>query len=210
MPGGDENAAKDVTRLIENLARIGDGRQALIVVHHSGKDLAQGMRGAAELGVAGARACPCPSSAPSAWALSSSTSSGTSRKGQTPPRRRRTKSTAFVPERTDKTAPRIAQHCHDQVHLTSSRRRSKPASRRSRSAAAGRAASRTAPSPALLPRRARPARQEGDVDLAARSPGFFRGPLVVSTRVLPGARKRCGSAARRIRLQPWIFLGMQC
>lgn len=45
MPGGDENAAKDVTRLIENLARIGDGRRAVLAVHHSGKDPGQGMRG---------------------------------------------------------------------------------------------------------------------------------------------------------------------
>lgn len=45
MPGGDENAAKDMTRLIDNLGRIGDGKRAVLVVHHSGKDLAQGMRG---------------------------------------------------------------------------------------------------------------------------------------------------------------------
>lgn len=45
MPGGDENAAKDVTRLVDSLGRIGDGKRAVIAVHHSGKDLAQGMRG---------------------------------------------------------------------------------------------------------------------------------------------------------------------
>lgn len=45
MPGADENAAKDVTRLVENLGRIGDGKRAVIAVHHSGKDLGQGMRG---------------------------------------------------------------------------------------------------------------------------------------------------------------------
>ena len=45
MSGGDENAAKDVTRLVENLGRIGDGKRAVLAVHHSGKDLGQGMRG---------------------------------------------------------------------------------------------------------------------------------------------------------------------
>ena len=45
MPGCDENAAKDMTRLVESLNRIGDGKRAVIAVHHSGKDLGQGMRG---------------------------------------------------------------------------------------------------------------------------------------------------------------------
>ena len=33
MSGGDENAAKDVTRLVENLGRIGDGKRAVLAVH---------------------------------------------------------------------------------------------------------------------------------------------------------------------------------
>lgn len=45
MPGGDENAAKDVTRLIENLAHIAGGDRLVLGVHHTPKSDAKTLRG---------------------------------------------------------------------------------------------------------------------------------------------------------------------
>jgi len=45
MPGGDENAAKDVTRLIDNLAKIADGTRCIIALHHTPKSDVMIMRG---------------------------------------------------------------------------------------------------------------------------------------------------------------------
>jgi len=46
MPGGDENAAKDMTKLIDNLARIGAASECLVLgVHHTPKSDTTALRG---------------------------------------------------------------------------------------------------------------------------------------------------------------------
>lgn len=50
MPGGDENSAQDLTRVIATIDAIRDELEAAtVVVHHSGKDTARGARGHSSL-----------------------------------------------------------------------------------------------------------------------------------------------------------------
>lgn len=60
MPGGDENAAKDIGRLVDNADTIRRSSSATVVlVHHTGKDHSAGMRGHSSLHGAVATVVEC-------------------------------------------------------------------------------------------------------------------------------------------------------
>ncbi len=60
MPGGDENAAKDIGLLVDNADAIRRSSGAtVLLVHHAGKDTAAGMRGSSALHAAVATVVEC-------------------------------------------------------------------------------------------------------------------------------------------------------